>query len=82
MTDPSTRIVRLPTYMLLGLGARPVDFEAESWPFRQGHIGWIRFDNGKCPHRPCPYPGVASRPCGPLTILRLDCSALTAPADW
>lgn len=39
----------MPTYILLGLAARPVDFEGKTWPFRGGHIGWIRFDNGKYP---------------------------------
>jgi hypothetical protein len=33
----------MPTFAVLGLGARAVDFRGREWPFRGGRMGWIRW---------------------------------------
>ncbi len=35
----------MPTYVVLGIGARAVDFRGETWEFPGGRIGWIRWDD-------------------------------------
>jgi hypothetical protein len=37
----------MPTYVVLGIGARAVDFQGESWDFPGGRIGWIRWHDSE-----------------------------------